>query len=446
MSPDPRALIASAPMHRLQILIVGLCVGLNALDGFDVLAISFASPGIAADWGIDKAMLGVVLSMELIGMAVGSVFIGQVADRIGRRPTILACLVMMTLGMFLAASAGTIATLSMTRLLTGLGIGGMLASTSALVAEFSNDQRRALNVVLNIAGYSVGAIVGGSIASWLLAYTGTWRSVFMFGGSVTALFLPVTYLFLPESIDSQIARRPANALDQINRTLARMGIAAIDALPPAPAQAPKASFAALLSPVFAPLTILLTLAYFAQILSFYYVLKWIPKIVVDLGFAASTAGRVLVCATIGGLAGAVVFGLLSGKLALRAATIAAMVCGFVMIGIFGMGHQDLVRLSVIAGLVGFFTNAGVVGMYPIFAQTFPASIRAGGTGFAIGVGRGGSALGPILAGALFAKGSSLLLVSLIMGSGTLIAATMLLLLPWAQAMSRRAQENPPGGS
>ena len=89
MSADPRTIIAESLMTRFQIVAVAITIGLNALDGFDVLAISFASPGIAAEWGIDRAALGIVLSMELIGMAVGSIFLGGVADRFGRRPTIL---------------------------------------------------------------------------------------------------------------------------------------------------------------------------------------------------------------------------------------------------------------------------------------------------------------------------------------------------------------------
>lgn len=436
MSADPRATLAAGPMGRPQVLIVALCIALNALDGFDVLAISFASPGIAADWGIDRSVLGIVLSMELIGMALGSVLMGQLADRIGRRPTILGCLVVMAAGMFLAAGADDVMSLSAVRLITGLGIGGMIASTSALVAEFSSDRRRGMCAVLNIAGYSAGALVGGLIASVLLAKTGSWRSVFVFGGIATALLLPLVYLRLPESIESLIARRRSNALEQVNHTLARLGLAPVGALPPPAVRAPKASFAALFSGGFAPLTVLLTIAYFAQIMSFYYIVKWIPKIVVDLGYEPASAGGVLVCANIGGLAGAVSLGLLSGRLNLLPTVIGAMLMAFVGITLFGMGHRDLVQLSLFAALAGFFTNAGVVGMYPIFAQVFPAALRAGGTGFAIGVGRGGSALGPIVAGALFAHGSSLLLVSAVMGAGTLVAAAMLVLLPWAQSLRR----------
>src|SRR5436189_1915179 len=102
---DPRAIVAREPMGRAQIIAVAICIALVALDGFDVLSISFASPGIAADWHIDRAVLGIVLSMELIGMSAGSIFIGSLADRIGRRPATLGCLVVMSIGMWLTTTA-----------------------------------------------------------------------------------------------------------------------------------------------------------------------------------------------------------------------------------------------------------------------------------------------------------------------------------------------------
>jgi MFS family permease len=118
---DPRALIDRASMSRFQWGVVAVMVGLNALDGFDVLSISFASPGIAKAWGIDRAALGLVLSMELIGMAIGSLILGGVADRVGRRATILGCLVLMAIGMLGAASAHDVVALSAWRVVTGFG-------------------------------------------------------------------------------------------------------------------------------------------------------------------------------------------------------------------------------------------------------------------------------------------------------------------------------------
>ncbi|RIV16222.1 MFS transporter, partial [Klebsiella pneumoniae] len=146
MNEDPKHIIADTPMSRMQIWAIGLCVLLNALDGFDVLSISFASPGIAKDWGMDRGALGIVLSMELIGMAIGSVWLGSLCDRIGRRAAVLSSLVLMASGMFLAATASGIVPLSAWRLLTGLGIGGMLAATTAVAAEHANAQRRNLPI------------------------------------------------------------------------------------------------------------------------------------------------------------------------------------------------------------------------------------------------------------------------------------------------------------
>src|SRR5919198_574116 len=168
MNTDPRDVIATSPMTRLQIAVVGITVALNALDGFDVTSISFASPGIAMEWGIDRAQLGFVLSMELIGMAFGSVFLGPVADRIGRRPTVLGCLVVMATGMFMATTVTGLVELSVWRVITGLGIGGMLATINAIAAEFANAKRRSVSVSIMSIGYPVGAVAFGLVAAQLL--------------------------------------------------------------------------------------------------------------------------------------------------------------------------------------------------------------------------------------------------------------------------------------
>lgn len=425
---NPVDAIRQQPMSRLQWVVVALCIALNAVDGFDVLAISFAAPGIAEEWNIDRGMLGVVLSMELLGMAVGSVLIGNLADRIGRRPVILGCLVVMACGMLLAAWASSVAMLSVIRLFTGLGIGGMLSSTSAMVAEFSNDRRRPMNVVLNIAGYSAGAILGGVLASMLLARTGDWRTVFLVGAAATLCLLPLAWWLIPESIASQLARRPAGALEGINRTLHRMRMPVLSQLPPLSAAVSAPSILGLFSRGHGAVTVLLTLAYFSQIMAFYFIQKWTPKIVVDMGFDAAQAGSVLVWANVGCLTGAVAVGLASQRVKLRPLVILAMLVSFASIAAYGWAPRDLFWLSLVAGCAGFFTNAGVVGLYPVLVEAFPTALRASGTGFVIGVGRGGSAVGPVVAGALFAAGSGLSTVSVAMGAGALFAAAMLLLL------------------
>ncbi|GGB31571.1 MFS transporter [Sphingomonas metalli] len=424
---DPRAMIDQAPMSRFQWGIVAVMVGLNALDGFDVLSISFASPGIAADWGIDRAALGIVLSMELVGMALGSLVLGGIADRIGRRATILGCLCVMAAGMMGAASAAGIASLCVWRVLTGLGIGGMLAATNAAVAEAANERQRSLCVVLMAGGYPVGSVVGGSISAQLLTHY-DWRAVFVFGALVTLAFIPLVLWRAPESIAFLMHRRPAGALERVNAVLARMGHPTVAALPEPEPRRRQAPVVALFSPDLRPLTILLTLAYLAHIMTFYFILKWIPKIVVDMGFAPSAAAGVLVWASVGGAAGSLLLGLLTARVRLLALTVGAMLLSTLLVAWFGQKWTDLGTLSLVAGIAGFCTNAGVVGLYALIARAFPTGVRATATGFVIGVGRGGSAAAPALAGALFAAGYALPGVAATMAAGSLVAAIALVAL------------------
>ncbi len=427
MNSDPRQLIFSAPMSRLQIVAVAMTIVLNALDGFDVLAISFASPGIAAEWGINRAALGIVLSMELIGMAVGSVLLGNIADRIGRRKTMLGCLVGMAGGMFMATTVTGLVDLSIWRVITGLGIGGMLATINAAAAEFSNARRKHLCVSLMAIGYPVGVVFGGTIAAQLLQ-SYDWRSVFYLGTTMTAICIPLVYLLIPESVHWLVYKQPKGALEAINRTLKRMGHAAIDALPAMPSRPAGRRISDIFAPELLATTLILAATYFLHVMTFYYIIKWVPKIVVDMGFMASSAATVLVWTNVGGATGGAILGILTMRYNVKALTIAVLLLSTVMIVIFGNTSADLTKLSLICAVAGFCTNAGIVGLYAIFAHAYPTHVRASGTGFAVGMGRGGSVLAPIVAGFLFEAGVTLPTVSIVMGLGSTLAAGMLMLL------------------
>lgn len=424
---DPRQIIARSPMRSLQIFIVFLTICLNGLDGFDVASISFASPGISREWGLQPGGLGLVLSMELIGMALGSFFLGGVADKIGRRKTVLACIMVMALGMFLVPMVRNPLELSICRVLTGLGIGGMLAAINAVAAEFSNSRRRDLSVSLMSIGYPIGAASGGILASQLLV-TYDWRAVFYLGATATALLIPVIFLVVPESVHWLAQKQPAGALEKINKTLARMGHTAINALPTLSASARKQSIADIFKPGLIGITALVTLAYFFHITTFYFILKWVPKIVVDFGFAPSSAGYVLVWTNIGGALGGATLGLLTIKFGVRGLAIGAMVLSTIMVAVFGRTPHDLQLLSAVCAGAGFATNGAIVGLYALFARAFPTHVRATGTGFAIGVGRGGAVIAPIIAGYLFEWQYTLPTVALIMAAGSIAAAVMLLML------------------
>lgn len=428
VNTDPRETIMNSPMSRMQVLAVAATIGLNALDGFDVMSISYASPDILREWGITRGELGIVLSMELIGMALGSILIGGVADQIGRRRTMLGCLFVMTIGMFMAATANGIVTLSTWRVITGLGIGGMLAAINAVAAEFSNAKRKHLCVSLMAIGYPLGAVFGGMVAAQLLAIYGGWRPIFYFGALVTALFIPVVYFLIPESVHWLARKQPAGALERINSTLARMGHTAISALPHISEKARKRSSADLFAPGLIAVTLLVTGAYFFHITTFYYIIKWVPEIVVRMGFESSAAAGVLVWANAGGATGGAIFGLLTLRFGLKPLTIAVLLLSAVMVTVFGNTPEDITRLSMICFAAGFCMNAGIVGLYAIFAHAFPTYVRASGTGFAVGVGRGGAVIAPIIAGFLFQAEFTLPTVSVIMAFGSLCGAGLLLFL------------------
>ena len=434
MATEQQNILEDRRMTSRQIVVVSLCVVLYALDGFDVLAISFSAPGIAEEWSISRGELGIVLAMELVGMSVGSVLLGMFADKWGRRPITIGCLLVMSMGMYLASTAKDVNTLLIIRFITGLGIGGMLATTTALVAEYSNARHRSFNVAVMATGYPIGIVVGGSIASVLLTYY-DWRSVFLLGAIMTVSLLPLVWFLIPESISYLNDKRGPNALQKINAILSQLGHSTLEILPDAEKEIVGSGWKDLFSPQLARTTIILTLAYSAHILTFYFILKWIPKIVVDMDYSAALAGGVLVWANVGGALGSVLLGWLTHHYRVRLLVIVAMVGSVVMINVFGMGQADLTQLAIVAGIAGFFTNSAVVGLYALLADSFPTHLRASGTGFVIGFGRAGAVMGPIMAGLLFDGGSSLAAVSFVMALGSLVAACLVFLLGTTKATS-----------
>lgn len=428
--------IETAPMHWRQWLAVVITVLLNALDGFDVLSSAFAGPGIKAEWHLGPDGLGIVLSMELIGMGLGSVVLGGVADRFGRCPAILACLGVMVVGMFGAATSHSPETLSIWRVLTGLGIGGMLAAVNALTHELSNQQRRPIAMALMVIGYPLGAFFGGLVAAMLMPAFG-WRAVFVLGGGMTLVLIPLFLLFVPEPpawLAGAGRARGGDTLARINHTLRRLGHAPVTQLPPPPPVPPRADFAALFSRQHLRVTLLVAFAYAAHAVSFYFILKMVPPILSDPQFAGyhyarPDAARALAFANLGGAIGGASFGWLMRVLGTRRATLCGMVVSVIAVAAFGLGQPDLTHWIIAIAVIASVTNATIVGFYAAFASIYPPELKAMGTGFALTVGRIGSAIAPIASGLLFKHGVPLQEVSVIMAMGSLVALVLFIGLP-----------------
>jgi MFS family permease len=222
-----------------------------------------------------------------------------------------------------------------------------------------------------------------------------------------------------------VRKQPNGALEKVNRALKRMGHAAISVLPTISQEVRKRSIADIFGPGLIMTSLLVAAGYFFHITTFYFVLKWTPNIVNDMGFPASEAGNVLVWANVGGACGGAVLGLLTLKFGVKPLTIGAMLLSTVAVAIFGHSPKDLATLSLLCAVSGFFTNGAIVGMYAIFAHAFPTHVRATGTGFGIGIGRGGSVLSPIIAGYLFKAGIPVPTVATYLAMGSLVAAIII---------------------
>ncbi|MEO8306841.1 MAG: MFS transporter [Pseudomonadota bacterium] len=442
---NPIAVIDANPMSVRQWVVVVLMMFLNALDGFDVLSSALASAGFSKDWGMNSSALGWVLGADLIGMGFGSIFLGSLADKIGRKPTMLICLLIMAIGMYAAAALATgPQPMFFIRLVTGIGIGGMLAATNAVTAETTSSASRSLAMALYVIGYPLGGTIGGFAAQLWLLKVHDWHAVFMFGAVCTAVMIPLVALLVPETPAFHAARQKPDALARINRSLRALMQPAIDALPQIKAGLQPKVSDILSKPGLRKVTWLLALGYMVHTFTFYYVLKFAVKIVSDAGYTQPEAASTLTWANIGGAIGGFLFGFLLKKWDIKGPAIACMVLGAGAVAYFGMGHDTLNYWRLSTFLQMFFLNAAIVGFYAAFARGFPAYARATGTGFALGIGRAGAAGSPIVAGYLFTafggtgteKGhliAHLMPVSLVMTIGSLVGVVLLLMLPLRDA-------------
>jgi len=422
---DPRAQIAEAPLSALQIGIIAVLFCLNGLDGFDVLTISFAAPGIVRQWAITPDGLGLVISIGLIATGFGSLVLAPVADRIGRRPIIAASLASMTLGMLICALAPTPLMLSLGRLFTGLGVGAVVPCISALAAEYANHRFRELAVVLVAIGFPAGGLLGGFLSAALLAHF-DWRAVFAAGALTTGVLAIIAIAFVPESIEYLLARRPANVLLRLNIILGRLQRPVLQALPVADGRGTGTSVLDILArPELLGITLLVTLAYALHNGTTYYALNWIPKIVADLSLSQSQAAAVGACCSGGGIVGALIAAWLTTRFDIRPVTVGYLAGAALLLWLFSRTPGQMPLLLSVAALLGAGLYGGQASLYGLMTRSFPVQVRATGVGFVTGAGRAGGIVAPIISGHLLGMGLGYPQVSLFMALGSLVGAIVL---------------------
>ncbi|MEV1292675.1 MFS transporter [Pseudonocardia sp. NPDC049635] len=424
-----------------------ICVVLNMIDGFDVLVMAFTAQSVAAEWQLSGSTVGLLLSAGLFGLALGSLFVAPYADRFGRRPVVIVCLVIAGAGMVLSAVAQSALQLGLLRVLTGIGVGGILASTNVIAAEYASRRWRGMAVSLQATGYALGATLGGLLAVALIGSWG-WRSVFMVGGVVTLLVLVLVVFALPESMDHLLTRRRPDALERVNRLVGRLGQPPVEALPE-PARSTAVDSPGLATLLAAPrrrTTLVLWAAFFLVMSGFYFVTSWTPTLLVDAGLSASGGITGGVLLNVGGMFGAIAFGALTARLSIRTVVISYLGISSVMLALFIASAQALPLLVLVGVMIGMFLNGSIGGLYALTPTSYDAGVRATAMGAAIGVGRIGAILAPLAAGALLDGGATPQMLYIAVAGLVLLAGIVLFGLPRARpGLTGQVDEVAPAG-
>ena len=400
-----RGEINSRNMSVFQIQTVFICTLINMLDGFDVLVMSFAAASVSSEWTLTPYQLGILLSAGLFGMAIGSISLGALADRLGRKRLVNICLVIVTAGMFASAYSENQEQLLAFRFVTGIGIGGMLATLTTLVSEYSNESSRGLCIGFLQSGYPLGALLGGIVSVYLIDSFG-WRSLFIFGGSLSLIMLPFVFWKLPESLDFLLLRGNQADKSKIQQILTKLQIETSEFLHTTEESEKKADWISLFSSDSRANTLYLWTCYFLLMFSFYFVVSWTPKLLVDAGLTTGQGISAGVYLQAGGLVGAISLGLLGYKFKVPILTSVFFCCGVAAMLFYGLVELSLVSLMLVAAIMGFFLIGAMIGLYTIAPSVYPANVRVSGVGLAIGIGRLGAIVAPLAGGIILNSGYS----------------------------------------
>lgn len=435
--------IADRPMTPIQILTIGICVVLNMLDGFDILAMAFTAPGISAEWGVAPQTLGLLFSAAPVGMAIGALFMGPFADKAGRRLTIILCLIVITAGMLSSAFTNSVPQLFVLRLVTGVGIGAILPILNTVVAEYSSRQWRDFSISLMHAGYPIGVVVGGSIAVILISQYG-WRSIFVLGGSLSAVMLLIAVWKLPESLDFLIVKRPANALEKTNALLKQLGQPALAELPETSVddRHEAAGIRYVLSDQMRSSSLLLWCAFFLLMFTMFFLQSWTPQILVDAGFTEQQGITGGIAMSFGGIVGGIVLGFSSIWLSLAVRIRFYLgVSAVAMIAFILLAPAFYFQLFGVF-LMGFFVFGSMTGLYAAAPRIYPTAVRATGVAWGVGIGRFGAILGPAFAGLLIGAGVPARLCFVIYAAVMVLAVLTMLFLRVPEPARQAARYTP----
>jgi AAHS family 4-hydroxybenzoate transporter-like MFS transporter len=402
---DIRQFIDDRPVGRYQLLVATMCGLIVFVDGFDAQAMGFVAPALIAELKVSRGVLGSVISSGLIGMMIGALVSGPLADRIGRKPVLIACALIFGVGSLLTATAQSVESLMGWRAVTGLGMGGAMPNAIALTSEYMPRRRRAGAVTTMICGFSLGAAVGGLVAASIIPRFG-WASVFVVGGVIPIVIAIVSAYVLPESIRFLLVRGGRDSLAR--QLLSRVSPGAVVTGPLSPGHDEHpASGSFVVSELFtngrAVATTLIWVIYFMNLLNLYFLNSWLPTIISDAGIPVETAIRLTSLFQIGGIGGALVLGRLLDRT--FSFWILAACYSWAAAFVYSIGHAgaSVPLLAVTITCAGVGIIGGQNASHALSSEFYPTRIRSTGVGWALGIGRIGSIVGPLVGGLLLAQ-------------------------------------------
>jgi MFS transporter, AAHS family, 4-hydroxybenzoate transporter len=401
---DLSEVIDRSRLSGTQKAIIAICLFVAILDGMDAQLIGFAAPAIAAEFGVEPSSFGIVFAAGLVGMAIGSIFFGSIADRIGRRAVLISSVALFAVVTLLIPFLGvSIPALIALRFGAGLGLGGVAPTMIALLTEYMPARIRAVTIMVSVGSLSLGAFVAGLVANSLIPVAG-WRSVFIVGGIVPLVAVLVVAVGLPDSLRFLVKRGKA---PQAQRVLSRIDPSVqitaetrlVDRTPD------RSAVSALFARGRALNTVVLWVVFFSNLLVLFGLLNWLPLLFQEAGLAPSVGTIAAALFALGGFVGGLVMGITIDRTG-KAHLVVGIGFLVAIAGVIGVvvGITITPVLIVAAILAGAGFTGAQTGISAIAASMYPTSARATGVGWAYGVGRVGSIFGPVISGALLAAG------------------------------------------
>jgi AAHS family 4-hydroxybenzoate transporter-like MFS transporter len=434
---DVVALIETRPIGRGQWTVIGLCALVAMLDGLDLQSIGLAAPAMAAQLHIAPPAFGLVFSAALAGLALGAFLLGPLADRVGRKRVLVGAAFCFGFFTLATAYAGNRPELLVCRFLAGIGLGGAMPSFIALASEYVPKARRAAVVSLLWAGFPLGGVIGGILGSWIIPAYG-WPSIFLIGGALPVLLSVILALALPESVSFLVtAGKPA---DQIGRTLRRifpdLSLADETRFELIKQTAPQATVLELFSAGRATGTLLLWASFFFTFMILVTNSSWSPILLRRVGIAPEHSALALALFNFGSLFGSAAAGWLLNRFGTLRVLPPTLALGALAYAMVGWSAPSLDAVMMAEGLFGLLLGCASSGLIALSAITYPVAIRSTGVGWATGIGRLGSFLGPLVVGQMVGAQWDARTIFATVGGSVLIGATasaLMALLPRASA-------------